>query len=279
MSRLAASALGAGLTASLSEILRSTLPAGTPRWTRSNFRGNQVSLTGGLSTAAGAVASAAGAGGRAGAAAVVTAGTAGVLGALDDRETDSVDKGLRGHVRALAQGRLTTGGAKLLGISGAALIGAMIGTAAGRRGSGPAPGRLARGGDVLTSAALIAGTANLLNLFDLRPGRALKVAGALSLGPALGRSPGAPLATGALAVAAASWHTDLTEETMLGDAGANALGALVGTALALHPSAGLRTGVLAGVVGLTLLSEKVSFSRVIESVPALRALDTWGRSG
>lgn len=136
-----------------------------------------------------------------------------------------------------------------------------------------------RGLDVLSSAALIAGMANLLNLFDLRPGRALKVAIALSLPPALTRTPGSALATGAIAVAAAAAPTDLTEQTMLGDAGANALGALVGTAWALHPDLRLRGGALAGVVTLTVLSEKVSFSRVIEASPPLRVLDTWGRSG
>lgn len=64
---------------------------------------------------------------------------------------------------------------------------------------------------------------------------------------------------------------------MLGDTGANALGALVGAALALVPSAAVRTGALAGVVTLVVASEKVSFSAVIDRVPLARAVDRWGR--
>jgi hypothetical protein len=64
---------------------------------------------------------------------------------------------------------------------------------------------------------------------------------------------------------------------MLGDTGANALGAAWGVSTA---SALGRRGLLAAtiaVVALTLASEKISFSRVIESTPALRTLDALGR--
>lgn len=278
-----AGVLGAAVTAGARRAIEALDRQHSAAMIRTNFRGRQVSLSGGLSTAAGCVAAAIGAGGRPGAAAALVTTSAGVLGAIDDRSTDAGDKGLRGHLRALAAGRLTTGGAKLLGISGTAVLAAGIATDGGRRPGSSAPGggthRWARGRDVLTCAGLIAGCANLLNLFDLRPGRALKVAGALSLVPAAATGPASALAAGSLGVIGASLPGDLAEETMLGDAGANALGALVGTALALHPRASLRTGALAGVVTLTVLSEKVSFSRVIEAAPPLRALDAWGRSG
>jgi hypothetical protein len=64
---------------------------------------------------------------------------------------------------------------------------------------------------------------------------------------------------------------------MLGDCGANAAGALVGLRLAAVPHRGVRAGVLAAVVALTLASEKVSFTAVIESTPGLRDLDRLGR--
>ena len=64
---------------------------------------------------------------------------------------------------------------------------------------------------------------------------------------------------------------------MLGDAGANVLGAAVGTAATRLLPAPARIGLLGGVVALTLASEKVSFSAVIERTPALRALDRLGR--
>jgi hypothetical protein len=64
---------------------------------------------------------------------------------------------------------------------------------------------------------------------------------------------------------------------MLGDCGANSLGALLGLRLASIPGRGRRAGLLAGVVALTLASEKVSFTKVIEATPGLRELDRLGR--
>jgi len=69
---------------------------------------------------------------------------------------------------------------------------------------------------------------------------------------------------------------DLTERAMLGDCGANALGAMLGTAAATLPRPA-RIALLAGITGLTLASEKVSFTKVIERTPALRWLDMLGR--
>jgi hypothetical protein len=64
---------------------------------------------------------------------------------------------------------------------------------------------------------------------------------------------------------------------MLGDCGANALGALLGLRLALAPSAGARAGALAALAALTLAAERVSLSRVIAATPGLRELDRLGR--
>jgi hypothetical protein len=70
---------------------------------------------------------------------------------------------------------------------------------------------------------------------------------------------------------------DLAERVMLGDCGANAAGALLGLRLAALPGRGARARLLAAVIGLTLASEKVSFTRVIEATPVLRELDRLGR--
>jgi hypothetical protein len=64
---------------------------------------------------------------------------------------------------------------------------------------------------------------------------------------------------------------------MLGDCGANAVGALLGLRLAAVPGRPARAGALAVVAGLTLASERVSFTRVIEATPVLRELDRLGR--
>jgi hypothetical protein len=70
---------------------------------------------------------------------------------------------------------------------------------------------------------------------------------------------------------------DLAGRSMLGDTGANAAGALVGTALLDTTGRRGRLLALAGLTALTLASERVSFTRVIESTPGLRELDAWGR--
>ena len=159
--------------------------------------------------------------------------------------------------------------------------------------------------DVAINSALIAGSANLLNLFDLRPGRALKVV--LAAGVPLGvsqlaarpagssrraasrgglwpcRAPAGPRVRGRGGVAAplgaavALLPEDLGERAMLGDAGANALGALLGAAAAGSLSRRSRLAILAGVTALTAASEVVSFTKVIQRTPPLHWLDMLGR--
>lgn len=219
---------------------------------RDNFRGRTVSLLAGPALAL-AVASTARSP-RRGAVAVLGAAAAGsyddAVGARDGA------KGLGGHLAALASGRLTAGGVKLVGIPAAALL-------AARR-------PRARAIDVALDAGVIAGAANLLNLLDLRPGRALKV-GVLA-GLALDEP-------GIVGSCAAVLPSDLAERTMLGDAGANALGAALGVALVSRvPSRIGRLTALAGLVGLTGASERVSFSAVIDANPLLRRLDQLGRT-
>jgi hypothetical protein len=113
-----------------------------------------------------------------------------------------------------------------------------------------------------------------MNLFDLRPGRAVKVA--LIAGGPLAAARGAP-AAGPLAAAGALLPDDLGERSMLGDAGANALGAMLGAAAATSLSRPARLAALGAVAGLTGASEYVSFTTVIERTGPLRWLDMLGR--
>jgi hypothetical protein len=196
---------------------------------------------------------------------------------VDDLAEDAgaARKGLRGHLGALARGELTTGGLKVLGIGATGIAAAAV------LGGGPGAADrswVGRGVDVLSSGALIAATANLVNLLDLRPGRALK-AGGLAVLPALGHPAAAPLAAACVGSAGAALGADLAERDMLGDGGANALGALIGTAAVAAAPRPLRLLLLAGAVGLTLASERVSFTQVIDRTPVLRAIDGWGRLG
>jgi UDP-N-acetylmuramyl pentapeptide phosphotransferase/UDP-N-acetylglucosamine-1-phosphate transferase len=72
---------------------------------------------------------------------------------------------------------------------------------------------------------------------------------------------------------------DLSEHVMIGDSGANALGAVLGVALAARTGILGRATLLAALSALTAASEKVSFTKVIESTPGLREFDQLGRSG
>jgi UDP-N-acetylmuramyl pentapeptide phosphotransferase/UDP-N-acetylglucosamine-1-phosphate transferase len=241
------------------------------RWRRTNFAGRPVSLLGGPVLAAAATTSAA-AGAPAGqrAAALVVGTVAGAVGGYDDlagsRPEQARDKGLAGHLGALREGRVSAGAVKVAGIGAAAAVAAVL----TRRGTGA--GALVDG--VLTTG-LVAGTANLVNLLDLRPGRAGKAA-VLLAGATLG-GPAGGLVAGPLGATLGVLPADLGERVMLGDCGANAIGALLGLRLAALPGRGSRAGLLGLVTALTLASEKVSFTRVIESTPGLRELDRLGR--
>lgn len=279
MRRAVAALAGAATTALVLRAWFAADRTSNQTWQRTNYRDQTVTLGGGVAAAAGAAASALGSGSvRQGSATVFATGAAAAFGLIDDRDaTPGAARGLRGHLQALARGQITTGTVKLLGIPAASLVAAGILTQGGRRAGQSGESTLRRGADVLSSGALIAGTANLINLFDLRPGRAVKVVGAIGLGLTLVPGPPGRLGAGACGVVVGAWQDDLGERTLLGDTGANALGALVGTGLALLPSAGARAGALATVVTLIVLSEKVSFSAVIDANPVLRAADAWGR--
>lgn len=261
----ASAALAAGAARAVYTGLSRRPPGGSGTWTRTNHRGEPVTLLEGPALAAAAAAAAAldpGLPGRTRAALVAAGAGAAAFGGYDDLDVSGERRGFRGHLGALAHGEVTTGAVKLGGIGATGLAAsALLG--------GSAP-------DVAINAGLAAGSANLINLFDLRPGRAIKVA---SLAGALlaTRPGGARAAAAPLGAAAALLPEDLGERAMLGDAGANALGAMLGVAAAASLSRPARIALLAVITGLTAASEKVSFTAVIARIPALHKLDMLGR--
>lgn len=282
---------GIGVCAGLGYVLRRKRIKAS-QWERTNFHGVTVSLRGGVAMAGAAVASAAVASvlsdqPRAALGGVVASLGGGLAGYIDDVDQGAHDggkvaKGLKGHLGALAHGQVTTGVIKIAGIGASALAASALVGSKATSVSGKAA-------DLVLNTVLIAGTANLANLLDLRPGRALKatvlVATPLSyFSCAAAKAPASPasaqrlLASGLNAAAITALVEDLQETTMLGDTGANAAGALLGTSLAANDSWKLRLGTTLGVVGLILASEKVSFSKVIAANPALNWLDQlWRR--
>ena len=268
--RLIAAAAGGAAAAAAARLAYAALsrrpPGGTKTWSRTNHRGEPVTLLEGPAVAAGAIAglltqAALGSDCRRTTAMAVAGAGAAAFGGYDDLAGSGNRRGFRGHLGALAHGEVTTGAVKLGGIGAAAILGAAV------AGGSPA--------NVVINAGLIAGSANLLNLFDLRPGRAIKVAAAfsalLAVAPTARRSTLPPLAA-----ALALLPEDLGERAMLGDAGANGLGAMLGASAAGLPRPA-RIALLAGIAGLTAASEKVSFTKVIERTPALHRLDMLGR--
>jgi hypothetical protein len=161
------------------------------------------------------------------------------LGLADDLWSGE-ERGIRAH---LASGR-TTGVLKLVGIP-------LVGLAATRS---------------LSGGILVAGGANLLNQLDTKPGRALKayLAAAVAL-----RAPAG--------VAVLLLPYDLRERVMLGDAGSNALGALLGLKSVDRLHGRGRWAAALAVVGLNVLGEHRSLGAIIERTPVLRELDAWGR--
>jgi hypothetical protein len=201
------------------------------------------------------------------AAAAVLAGLAfALLGLVDDLVEDVGVRGFRGHMAALRRGRLTGGAVKLLGGALAALVVAPLAVGPQR------PWYL-----TLAAAVVIASSANLANLLDLRPGRCAKVFLPLwVVGCVLEPTAGA-WSAGLAGAAGAALPLDLEERGMLGDAGANAIGAVVGVLLVTGP-AWLVWALAVVLLALQAASERVSFTRVIEGNRWLRAADHFGRS-
>ena len=268
----AASGLAAALVAAAANwrLVQSITPK--PRWMRTNHAGMNVTLAEGPIAVAALLAGAGvdrlldSSGQRSLAMAVASLGS-GLVGAYDDLYGSAHAKGFRGHLRALRSGELTSGTIKVLGVGlSAATAAALV-----QRSRPGCPKPVCRALDGLLDTGLIAATANLTNLLDLRPGRAAKAI--ILLGSGLIGFGAAP----PVGAAAGSLPTDLAGQSMLGDCGANALGAAVGTAAAQALSRRFRLLAFVSVAALNLASERVSFTAVIERTPLLRRLDQFGR--
>jgi UDP-GlcNAc:undecaprenyl-phosphate GlcNAc-1-phosphate transferase len=192
-----------------------------------------------------------------------------LLGLLDDAlgRAAAVDtpRGWRGHVRTVLSGRFSTGAIKA---AGALALAAYAVSGRGRESL-----------DYLADLALLLLATNLFNLLDLRPGRAEKAFALLLAGLCVGAWTVAPLDLlgifiGPVLVGAAF---TLRERAMLGDTGANLIGALAGISLLVTLGDDARLAALAIVAALSLYGEFRSISRTIEGVPLLRSLDSLGR--
>lgn len=210
-----------------------------------------------------------------------------LLGLFDDAAGDGASKGFKGHFSSAMTGGFTSGTVK-------AVLGFLVALAALYPFlSAWALFDAKDYGILVLNAAVVALAANFFNLLDLRPGRAMKV-----FFPALGlcvgltlRYEGIPLlpygplylyVTPALSIAAVAlmlFPGDLRERFMIGDAGSNVLGAVVGLGLVLGTGFWWRLGVLILLLALNMASEIWSFSDIISSNRVLNWIDSLGRKG
>jgi UDP-N-acetylmuramyl pentapeptide phosphotransferase/UDP-N-acetylglucosamine-1-phosphate transferase len=199
------------------------------------------------------------------------------LGLLDDTlghndhercegaEVRAPQRGWRGHGAATLRGELSTGALKAVGSLGLALLAmSYLGLSNGRW--------------LLAAGVLVLAT-NAFNLLDLRPGRATKAFVLLGAGLAIGSADLHPLWELGLFAAPAlvAGVYDLRERVMLGDTGANLLGALAGLWLVLTLSDTGQLVALALLAFITVYGELRSISIFVERTPGLRRLDSWGR--
>lgn len=190
----------------------------------------------------------------------------GLLGLLDDVRGDKKIQGLRGHFRAALQERtITTGFVKA--VSGGVLalwIGYHL-----------FPYEVPR---FLLAAALIALSANAVNLLDLRPGRAGAVfllSAVLLVWAAFTQrdNPVIPPLLYVILPAFVVWERDARARVMLGDAGSNPLGATLGLATAQYLPLLVQVLLLFALIAMHLLAERLSLTKLIESNRILRSLD------
>ncbi len=197
-------------------------------------------------------------------AALAYALVAGCVGWADDLWGGAGARGFRGHLGALVRGRVTTGLVKVAVLGGGALVFGVV--------------VFGFGWEALAAAYLLAGSANLANLFDVRPGRMLKFIGMPVLVLLFIAPQGAVLAVaGVVGGATGLFYFDLKERIMLGDAGAAVYGTVLGYLIVAGGPGTVWWVAGAAILGLTVVAEFSSISRVIREVGALRRLDLWGR--
>jgi UDP-GlcNAc:undecaprenyl-phosphate/decaprenyl-phosphate GlcNAc-1-phosphate transferase len=195
------------------------------------------------------------------------------LGLIDDtlaeersgNRASPAHRGWRGHGAAALRGEFSTGALKAVGSLGLALFAMSYLSLSNWR--------------WLLAAGVLVLATNLFNLLDLRPGRSIKAFVLLGAGLTIGSIDLRPLwALGLFAAPAlVAGAYDLRERAMLGDTGANLLGALAGLWLVLTLSGTGQLVALGLLAAVTVVGELRSISALIERTPVLRELDSWGR--
>jgi UDP-GlcNAc:undecaprenyl-phosphate GlcNAc-1-phosphate transferase len=185
-------------------------------------------------------------------------------GVLDDIIGNRNVSGLKGHFKSLFKGTLTTGGFK-------ALFGGIVGLLI----SVTITKDIA---NIIVNTLVIALSTNLMNLLDLRPGRAIKVY--LLIMAAVFLTVGGFVQVLPLLIVPnvlAYFNHDLKAKAMMGDTGSNVLGMSIGLVIVFGYSFEIRVGWLVFLILIHILTEKYSLTKIIEKVKVLNFLDRLGR--
>ena len=185
-------------------------------------------------------------------------------GALDDLIGNRNVSGLKGHFKSLFKGELTTGGFK-------ALFGGFVGLVVSVCISSSIV-------DIIVNTLIIALSTNLMNLFDLRPGRAIKAYLVIMIPIYItltGYTKVFPLLI--LPNVLAYFNTDLKARGMMGDTGSNVLGISIGVLMALGYGIKVRLAWLVFLILMHLITEKFSLTKIIEKNKVLKFIDNLGR--
>ena len=185
-------------------------------------------------------------------------------GALDDLIGNRNVSGLKGHFKSLFKGELTTGGFK-------ALFGGFVGLVVSVCISSSIV-------DIIVNTLIIALSTNLMNLFDLRPGRAIKAYLVIMIPIYItltGYTKVFPLLI--LPNVLAYFNTDLKARGMMGDTGSNVLGISIGVLMALGYGIKVRLAWLVFLILMHLITEKFSLTKIIEKIRVLKFIDNLGR--
>ena len=185
-------------------------------------------------------------------------------GILDDIIGNRDVSGLKGHFKSFFKGTLTTGGFK-------AIFGGFVGVLISIAVSNSIP-------DIIINTLIIALSTNLMNLLDLRPGRAIKayiviiitifitLTGYVKVLPLL-----------ILPNVLAYFNYDLKAKAMMGDTGSNVLGISIGMLIVFGYSFKVRVSWLVFLVFIHILTEKYSLTKIIENNKILNFIDKLGR--
>ena len=186
-------------------------------------------------------------------------------GIIDDSIGNRDVTGLKGHFTSLFHGKLTTGGFK-------ALLGGFVGLVISVSVTKSIPA-------IIVGTLVIALSTNLMNLLDLRPGRAIKVYFVISIvlfftGSVFDKE----IMSLILPSVIAYFYYDLKAKAMMGDAGSNVLGISIGIFIVTSYSLNVQIFWLILLIVIHVVAEKFSITKLIEKNYILNFIDKLGRN-